>query len=283
MSLDSTLPRRGARRPLLLRVRRRLPRLRLRLLLVPLLVAGLAAGGWMWLRDASLAEVRDVEVTGVTSSEQPRIRAALEAAALDMTTLHVREAALRSAVAPFVSVADLRVSTDFPHRMRIDVIEHKPVAVLDLDGRRIPSSASGVVLRGIQAGTDLPVIRIGTLPAGDRVGNRNTLDALAIAGAAPAPLRARVVGLWTGPRGMMLSLRNGPDLIFGTSADAAAKWAAAARVLAEPDAAGATYLDLRIAERVAAGGLGSATETEPDTEAQTNPQPQVENSPSLNP
>lgn len=283
MSLDSTLPRRGARPPTLLRLRRRLPRPRLRLLLVPLLAAGLAAGGWLWLRDANVAEVRDVQVTGVTSSEQRRIRAALEAAALDMTTLHVREDALRSAVAPFVSVADLRVSTDFPHTMRIEVVEHKPVAVLELDGRRIASSTSGVVLRGIQAAADLPVIRIENLPAGDRVGNHNTLDALAIAGAAPAPLRARVVGIWTGPRGMMLTLREGPDLIFGTSAAAAGKWAAAARVLAEPDAAGATYLDLRIPERVAAGGLGSATETEPDTDAQTNPQLQVENSPTLNP
>ena len=38
-----------------------------------------------------------------------------------MTTLHVREDALRAAVAPFSSVADLRVHPDFPHEMRIEV------------------------------------------------------------------------------------------------------------------------------------------------------------------
>ena len=47
--------------------------------------------------------------------------------------------------------------------------------------------------------------------------------------------------------------------MFGTRDDAAVKWAAAARVLAEPDAAGATYLDLRVPGRVAAGGLGPIT------------------------
>ena len=61
----------------------------------------------------------------------------------------------------------------------------------------------------------------------------------------------------------MLDLRDGPDLIFGDARRAAAKWAAAARVLAEPSAAGATYLDLRVPERVAAGGLGPVPEADP--------------------
>jgi cell division protein FtsQ len=61
--------------------------------------------------------------------------------------------------------------------------------------------------------------------------------------------------LW-GSEGLTVELRDGPPLIFGTRDDAPAKWAAAARVLAEPSAAGATYLDLRVPGRVAAGGLG---------------------------
>ena len=54
-----------------------------------------------------------------------------------------------------------------------------------------------------------------------------------------------------------MDMRDGPPLIFGTRDDAASKWAAAARVLAQPSAAGATYLDLRVAGRVAAGGSRS--------------------------
>ena len=59
------------------------------------------------------------------------------------------------------------------------------------------------------------------------------------------------------------------------------KWAAAARVLAEPEAAGATYLDLRVVGRVAAGGLGRRVSQ--NTPPMTNAQPQrAENSPTLN-
>ena len=47
------------------------------------------------------------------------MRAALDAAARDMTTLHVREEALRSAVAQYASVAGLEVEPDFPHTLRI--------------------------------------------------------------------------------------------------------------------------------------------------------------------
>ena len=100
-------------------------------------------------------------------------------------------------------------------------------------------------------------------PAGDRVGNANTRTALAISAAAPEELRRRIDRLWTGPKGMMLALVDGPDLIFGDASDAGRKWLAATRVLADRSAAGATYLDVRIPERVAAGGLGPVAEPTP--------------------
>jgi cell division protein FtsQ len=88
VALDPTLPRRAAGR---VRSRTpRLPRVPLRLLVALLLLGALGYGGWTWLRDSSLAEVRDVEITGASSSEEPKVRAALDAAARDMTTLHVR-------------------------------------------------------------------------------------------------------------------------------------------------------------------------------------------------
>ena len=55
--------------------------------------------------------------------------------------------------------------------------------------------------------------------------------------------------------GLVAHLRRGPDLIFGTADRMAAKWIAAARVLSSPAAKGATYIDLRLPERPAAGGL----------------------------
>src|ERR671915_37508 len=93
--------------------------IRLGLGLVVLLA--LAGSGWMWLRDSSLVAVRDVQIAGVTASDGDRVRSALENAAREMTTLHVREQALREATSSFTSVEDLRVQTDFPHGMTIEV------------------------------------------------------------------------------------------------------------------------------------------------------------------
>ena len=279
MALDPTLSRRhGAR----LRAPR-LPRVPLRLLLALVVLAALAYGGWTWLRDSSLAAVRDVEVTGSTSSEESKVRAALDAAGRDMTTLHVREDALNASVAQFSSVAGLEIQSDFPHTLRIRVREHTPVAVLVTGDREIAASGDGLLLRGVVADGDLPVIRMDAPPAGDRVGNTNTRTALAIAAAAPDEIRRRIDRLWTGPRGMMLSLVDGPDVIFGDGSQARDKWYAATRVLADPSAAGATYLDVRIPERVAAGGLGPVPEPTPEATGTPSPLPPAAATPEPNP
>jgi cell division protein FtsQ len=194
-----------------------------------------------------------------------------------MTTLHVREEALRAAVAPYASVADVRVHTDFPRRMVIEVVEHRPVAVLESGGRRIAAAGSGLILEGIAVDPDLPAIRPETAPAGERVSDPRTRGALAVAAAAPEPLLRRVERIWTGPDGLTLALEEGPEVIFGDASGAGRKWAAAARVLAEPSAVGATYLDVRLPERVAAGGLGPVAPEAPADDAAstppTNPQP----------
>jgi cell division protein FtsQ len=222
-------------------------------------VAALAVvlgGGWLWFRDSGLARVTDVRVTGATTNEESAIRAALDNAAREMTTLHVRRNALDDAVAPYTSVAGLKVSTDFPHEMSIQVLEHRPVAALEIAGRRIPVSGGGLVLRGVQADRDLPTIRARTTPPDGQVTDARTRAALAVAAAAPHTLLTRSDRVWWGPRGLTVDLRDGPPLYFGTGDDPTPKWAGAARVLSEPSAAGATYLDLRVPGRVAAGGLG---------------------------
>jgi cell division protein FtsQ len=244
------------------------PRHLLRGFVAVTVLGGLLFGGWMWIRDSGVARVETVTVTGATTSEEGRIRAALERAARDMTTLHVREEVLHDAVAQYPSVAGLRVDTDFPHGMAVEVLEHRPVAALDVDGNRTPVSGGGIVLTGVQADRDLPSIRRDQVPS-KRVDDARTRAALAVAAAAPEPLLRRGERLWWGPEGLTVDMRDGPPLIFGTRDDAAAKWAAAARVLAEPSAAGATYLDLRVPGRVAAGGVGPV----PQQPSPEEPQP----------
>ncbi len=82
------------------------------------------------------------------------------------------------------------------------------------------------------------------------------LDAVHVAGRAPAPLAGRLTKVERERRrGVVVHLKDGPEVVFGDATRLAAKWAAAVRVLADRDAAGAEYVDVRIPERPAAGGL----------------------------
>jgi cell division protein FtsQ len=252
----------------------RVHRLPLRLLAgVLLAVIGLALG-WLWFRDSSFAAVRHVTVSGTTSSEDARVREALEAAGRDMSTLNVDEDALEDAVEPFASVADLRVRPDFPHELRVEVIEHAPVALLKSGGNRVPVTGAGLVLEGVEA-DDLPVVTSRTPPLEGRVQGKRALAALQVAAAAPRELRARAERIFWGEDGLSVDMREGPELIFGRARDARAKWTGAARVLAEDSSAGATYLDLRVPKLVAAGGVGPVTPepTATPTVVPSEPQP----------
>lgn len=237
-------------------------------------VLALAGAGWMWVRDSDLVAVRDVHVTGVTASDAAQVRAALESAALEMTTLHVRHDALRAVAANHPAVVDLAVSTDFPHAMTIKVTERRAVATLS---GNVPVTGDGVVLRGLTADDRLPRLKVKDAAVGSRLTDRRALAALTIAGAAPKPLLKRAERVKLVDHGVVVKLRNGPELVFGTAADAKRKWAAAARVLAETSAAGATYLDLRIPGRVAAGGLAPVEPEAPNP----NLQPEAQNGLSL--
>jgi cell division protein FtsQ len=253
---------------------------RLKVGLAVVAVLLLTGGGYLWLRGSSLVAVRDVQISGITASDGEKVRAALEAAAKEMTTLDVREQVLHEATAAYTSVDDLKVKADFPHRLHIQVVERRPVAALARGGdRRIPVTSNGTLLRGVTAERDLPSVKLKSDPAGPRITDKKILGALAVAGAVPGPLRPRTNEVKVDRRGVIVDLEDGPELIFGPGAQADQKWAAAARVLAEISAQGATYLDLRIPGRVAAGGLAPLATPTPDP----NALPEAENSLTLNP
>lgn len=235
-------------------------------------VLALLGGAWLWLRDSSLVAVRQVDVTGLSGSEAPRVRAALQEAARDMTTLHVRAGQLQTAVAPYPAVQSIETHADFPHRLRVVVHEHVAVGALAAGNDRVAVAADGTLLRG-SATAGLPVIAVGTSPGGDTVGDRGAQRAIALLAAAPAALRAKVVRVYAGPRGLTVPLDNGPVLYFGGPERLQAKWTAAARVLADPSSAGATYLDVRLPERPAAGGLEAPPPPEPTASPQVGAQP----------
>ena len=221
-------------------------------------LVALCVSGWTWLRQSSLVEVRHVSVTGVSGSESSAIRASLAGAARDMTTLQVREDRLRTAVAGFPGVRDLRTRADFPHRLHIRVISRTPVGAVAVDGRRLAAAADGMLLEGEPvAGLPLVSLRAGDV-AGGRVRERGALRLLALLAVVPASLRSRVTRAFVEGRGLAAAVRDGPTLVFGGPGRPRAKWAAALRLLSEDAASSASHLDLRLPERPVAVGLAPA-------------------------
>jgi cell division protein FtsQ len=229
------------------------PRYRLRLALALLAVLALLGGAWLWLRDSSLVAVRKVTISGVSGTDAGKIRAALTLAARNMTTLDVRIGSLRTAIAAYPMVEDVRVSAQFPHGLRIRVVEQLPVGALAAGGRTIAASGDGTLLHDVPTAS-LPLVPVGLLPGGSRVVERPALQALALLAATPRRLWARIVRVTTNSaHGLVAELRSGPSVYFGDDSDLAAKWVAATAVLADPSSAGTTYIDVSDPARPAAG------------------------------
>jgi cell division protein FtsQ len=243
-----------------------------RLLLVAALVLLAATGAGLWLRDSSLVAVREVRITGLDGEHASPARAALAEAAREMTTLHVREDALRAAARPFAVVRDVRADAGLPHSLRIEVEAHPPLAALEVAGQRSAVAADGTVLPETPT-AGLPLIDLAVPPAVERVRSGAAARLLAVLAAAPRPLAARAQRAFTDPeRGLSVQLREGPRVHFGDGGRPVAGWLAAARVLADQSTEGASYVDVRVPERPAVGGLPPLAEPQ-ELEAQAQVEP----------
>jgi len=222
-------------------------------LLTLVLVAGLG-GGYVWLRHSALVQIKTVTVNGLAGPNVTQIQTRLTAEAEKMTTLDFDVAKLRSAIIGFRFVHGLTASTYFPSGIVIDVNEQVPVATVLSLGRQVVVDPRGLLLPTTPAPFTLPKLTIGTNPPGGMVANLNALNALNVLGQAPYSLLAHIASVTANnTNGVVVQLRNGPQLYFGPMAQIAQKWVAAVTVLAGHHAAGAAYIDLSDPSRPAAG------------------------------
>jgi cell division protein FtsQ len=238
-----------------------LPRPLVRGLVVALIALVVLGGGWLWLRDSSLVSVDHVTVTGVHGPDSTAIRTALTRTATGMTTLDVNASTLHSVVVAYPAVASIAIHAHPPHGLTIAVHMNTAVAGARYGDQSVAIAADGTLLNGVST-HHVPTIRLSGPPAGRTV-SRSVRSEVTVASAIPAPLLSHVADIWVGPRGLSARLRHGPDLYFGSDQRLVAKWAAISRVLADPAAAGATYLDATVPERVGAGGLEPTTTLDP--------------------
>ena len=133
-----------------------------------------------------------------------------------MTTMNVDMGQLRTAVKPYPDVKHLEVSTQFPHGMRIRVVEQLPVAALVAGGQTVAASPDGTLIHDAPTGS-LPKVPVPAFPGGSRVTDPTALNALALLAATPEPLLAKISQVTTSaPHGLVAQLRNGPTIYFGT-------------------------------------------------------------------
>jgi cell division protein FtsQ len=233
-----------------------------RLLIALIGLVCLLGGGWLWFRDSSLVAVNRVTVAGARGPDAAQIRRALTAAAEGMTTLDVSIGQLRTAVAPYPVVKNLVVTTQFPHGMRIQVIEQIPVALVSVAGATIAVAADGTLLHDASASSALlPRIPVQVPPGGTRVTGA-AMNAVSLLAAAPYQLLSHLLSVTTtGAHGLTAQLRSGPEIYFGEPDELGAKWTAATAVLAAQSSAGAAYIDVSDPARPAAGAATTAAST----------------------
>lgn len=232
------------------------PAWRRRVAILLAVLAALVSGYLLWFRDSSFVKVQKVRITGLSGPQAPAIRRALVDAGLGMTTLDVQGPSLRDAVATYPVVRSISATGQFPHLLVIQVDLNLPVALLQTPAGTVPVAADGLVLRDVPITPGLPVLQAGTAATTGRLTSGQAFGLLRVVAGSPEPLRSRITTVEAkGALGLVAHLQRGPDLIFGDTSALDAKWMAAARVLAAPAARGATYIDVRLPERPAAGGL----------------------------
>jgi cell division protein FtsQ len=220
-----------------------------------LVIAGIGWLGWTWYRASSFVKVEHVTVAGVSGPYVVQIRHALTTAALGMTTLDMQISKLEDAVSEYPYVRSLTVTRHGAHAVGITVAERIPVAMISIGGSGVVVDGSGELLPNttIPHGA-LPTVAIRSAPDGNEITAKGARAAIAVLAAAPYSLLAHVESATSSANhGVILQLRNGPQIYFGPTDDLRAKWAATASVLQDQGSAGAAYIDVSDPQRPAAG------------------------------
>lgn len=246
----------GATRKIRGRVARK-KRLRLAALVIVVALAALAAAWFVWLRDLSVFEIRDVRVAGLEALESGNdegevLVETVTTTLRGMTTVHVRKGELLEALAPYRRVAGVEVETDFPNGATVRLDLREDGAVVGTEADAVLVATDGTLLGPVDGdpGT-LPLIA-GEAPGDDRtaLGGPRLSQAIVL-GAVPTEIRPFVVESRIGDKGVEVELSNGLILVFGDDSKPGAKWKAAATVIADPERAAASTIDLTVPWRPA--------------------------------
>jgi hypothetical protein len=138
------------------------------------------------------------------------------------------------------------------------LVASTPVAVIGSETEEaLAVAADGALLTWfpVSAESNLPRLPLDAPPKGPRV-EGPMLEQVRVLAAAPAALSPYVVASYYGESGINVELSTGIELRFGSAAQAARKWRAAAAILADPTITVLDYVDVQTPSHPAVGGSG---------------------------
>lgn len=238
------------RRPTLSRTARR------RAVVSALVLLGIAGAVWFG-RDLPLWRVKHVTVLGLQGPGAAQARQALIQAAEQMTTLAVDHRRLRAALAGYPLAAGVEVDRRLPDGLVLRVRLRRPVAVIVGPRGRLAVADDGTALPGVRTSDALPTLQVPDGPEPRRPPSRSLARRLQVLATAPPQLLPQVATVIDDRQlGLVATMRSGLRAIFGAATDLKLKWRSMSAVLAADDTVlNASYLDLRVPSRPAAGGF----------------------------
>ncbi len=130
-------------------------------------------------------------------------------------------------------------------------------ATIGTGSEAIAVGSDGQILAWLPLPEDLqlPVLPLSSPPKSGRLAG-SALQQARVLGAAPAALRPYLASSYYGESGVDVELTSGIELRFGDASQAAAKWKAAAAILADPSITSLDYVALYAPGRPAVHGSG---------------------------
>lgn len=182
--------------------------------------SGLTAAAYQQYAQATARagfEVKDVKITGMERVDQLKVYQ-LVLAEMDRSMALVDIDRVRDDLLEYGWIKDARVSRRLPETLAVDIVERKPVAVWQREGRYSLIDSEGTVLQNISVGeaSELPVIN-------GPDANRHTVALNELLDKATA-LKAQVAGAsWVGNRRWDLRFKSGETLALPEGEKAAAE------------------------------------------------------------
>jgi len=197
--------------------------------------------GWVLLASPWL-RVDDVRITGTERTDLAAVQAIVDGER-GRPLARVDVAALAGEVSALPLVASTDVVRSWPATLEVRVHEREAVAAVPVTagGVDLVDDRGHVLVHAASAPPGVPLVSVDV----DAAGPDSLLAALAVNGALPTALRARVAGISaTSPAAVTLRLTDGPQVVWGGTDRPGRKAEVLQRLLADPEVAKAQRVDV---------------------------------------